>query len=58
MSNLEHLVENGIKHGAKLISRQLWEQIMKDDPNWPGNENITIDQLWEVCQYVICTYVE
>lgn len=59
MSNLEHLVENGLDRLMNdFSSREEWIQTMRDDPNWAGNENITIDQLWEICQYVICTYVE
>lgn len=59
MSNLEHLVENGLDRLMNdFPSREEWIQTMRDDPNWAGNENITIDQLWEICQYVICTYVE
>jgi len=52
MSNLEHLVENGlslIEHGTKY---EEWREKMDEDINWIGNENITINDLWEICQYV------
>ena len=30
---------------------------MKNDVNWQGNENISIEQLWTICQYVIYTWI-
>lgn len=56
MSNLEHLLENGLcllKGGA---SYEKWNERMKMDCNWTGNENITLDNLWEICQYVIYSW--
>ena len=29
---------------------------LQQDVNWEGNENITLDNLWEICQYVIYTW--
>ena len=56
MSNLEHLIENGLVRLEKATSRDEWVKAMIDDPNWQGNNNITLDNLWEICQYVIYTY--
>ena len=56
MSNLEHLIENGLCRLDEGKSYEEWREIMKKDCNWKGNENITIDNLWEICQYVIFTW--
>lgn len=53
MSNLEHLIENGLSCIEKCESYREWRETMQQDCNWEGNENITIDNLWEICQYVI-----
>lgn len=56
MSNLEHLIENGLcllDEGKSYIE---WRELMQQDCNWAGNENITLDNLWEICQYVIFTW--
>ena len=56
MSNLEHLIENGLCRLSEGKSYRDWREIMQQDCNWEGNENITIDNLWEICQYVIFTW--
>lgn len=56
MSNLEHLIENGLCRLDEGKSYEEWHEIMKKDCNWQGNENITLDNLWEICQYVIFTW--
>ena len=56
MSNLEHLIENGLCLLSEGKSYKDWRGIMQEDCNWEGNENITIDNLWEICQYVIFTW--
>ena len=53
MSNLEHLIENGLCLLDEGKSYKEWHEFMQQDSNWDGNENITLDTLWEVCQYVI-----
>jgi len=58
LSNLEHLIENGLCCLEKGVSKEEWEEQMHDDCNWKGNENITIKNLWEICQYVIYTWCE
>lgn len=58
MSNLEHLVENGLVSLEKGMSYEEWMERMKKDCNWRGNENITIKNLWEICQYVFCVWCE
>ena len=55
MSNLEHLVENGIL-AMEAYNPNEWYQHMQKDLNWSGNEHITIDDLWTICQYVVCSY--
>ena len=54
MSNLEHLIENGLCRLQESKSYAEWREIMQQDVNWDGNEElyITIDTLWEICQYV------
>lgn len=58
MSNLEHLVENGLCRLSEGKSYTEWCEIMQQDVNWDGNEElfITVDTLWEICQYVIFTW--
>lgn len=58
MSNLEHLIENGLCRLQDGKSYAEWREIMQHDVNWDGNEEmfITVDTLWEICQYVICTW--
>ena len=58
MSNLEHLIENGLCRLDEGKSYREWREIMQEDVNWEGNENITLDNLWEICQYVIYTWQE
>lgn len=52
MSNLEHLVENGLSLLERGTKYKEWREKMDEDINWIGNENITINDLWEICQYV------
>ncbi len=56
MSNLEHLIENGLCRLEEGKSHKEWQEIMQRDRNWEGNENITMDNLWEICHYVIFTW--
>lgn len=58
MSNLEHLIENGLCRLQECNSYTEWCEIMQQDVNWNGNEElfITVDTLWEICQYVIYTW--
>ena len=56
MSNLEHLIENGLCNLDDGMSYEKWRETMQKDRNWQGNENITLDNLWKICQYVIYTW--
>ena len=56
MSNLEHLIENGLCCLDEGTSYREWLEIMQKDCNWKGNENITLDNLWEICQCIIFTW--
>lgn len=42
MSNLEHLIENGLCRLEEGKSYREWREIMQQDCNWEGNENIGI----------------
>ena len=57
MSNLEHLIENGLSALKRGVSYEKWLKTMKNDVNWQGNENISIEQLWTICQYVTYTWI-
>ena len=56
MSNLEHLVENGLYCLEERKNYEDWYQRMLDDCNWSPHVGLTIDDLWEICQYVIYRY--
>lgn len=56
MSNLERLIEHGLHRLEVGLSYKEWCEIMQNDCNWEGNENITLDNLLEICQYILCTW--
>ena len=58
MSNLEHLIENGIKllEGNQDMDVNEWFKVMDQDRNWLGQENIYITDLWTICQYIVYQY--
>ena len=53
MTNLEHLLENGLRLMGQVGSPEEWFVKMDTDPNWKGNENIALSDLWTICQYVV-----
>lgn len=58
MSNLEHLVENGLTLLEKGVDYEEWRQKMCKDINWKDcNGNLSLDDLWGICQYVYYTYM-
>ena len=57
MSNIEHLVENGLTRLEKKLSYQQWMEETKQDVNWNEHVNMTIEELWEICQYIICVWI-
>ena len=57
MSNLEHLIENSLIALEHYRNYNEWYEYMQKDVNWQGNEHISIDDLWTICQYVVYTYV-
>ena len=57
MSNLEHLIENGLHAMEHYDNSNEWYEYMRTDMNWMGNEHISIDELWTICQYIIYTYM-
>ncbi len=57
MSNLEHLLENALLLFERDdMTPEEWRERMRDDCNWKGNENITLENLQDICAYVICTW--
>ena len=58
MSNLKHLIENGLCLIQEGKSYREWCGIMQQDVYWDenGEEMLTVDILWEICQYVIYTW--
>ena len=55
MSNLEHLIENGLIAMEHCGGYDNWHDHIKDDPNW-DNVLVNIEDLWIICQYVIYTW--
>ena len=55
MSNLEHLIENGLVAIERCDGYDDWHDHIKDDPNW-DNVWVSIEDLWTICQYVIYTW--
>ena len=56
MSNIQHLIENGLGNYGKMSAEE-WEEKMLQDPNWQPWIAITIDELYEICSYVENTHV-
>lgn len=56
MSNIQHLIENGLGNYGKMSAEE-WEEKMLQDPNWQPWIAITIDELYEICNYVKNTHV-
>jgi len=56
MSNLEHLIENSLNALERYDSYDKWYECVEKDINWQGNEHISIDDLWTICQYIVYTY--
>ena len=55
MTNIEHLVENGLNLIDKEEPNQ-WRAKMQKDVNFKES-NISINALWEICQYKRYTYL-
>lgn len=55
MSNLEHLIENGLIMMARCNGYDDWHSHIADDTNWDGVW-VSIEDLWTICQYVIYTW--
>lgn len=53
MSNLEHLIENGLCVAEKCLGYNDWYTSMKDDTNWTHISWLSAEDLWTICQYVI-----
>ena len=56
MSNIEHLIENGLSNYGKMSAEE-WKEKMLQDSNWQPWIAITIDELYEICYYVENTHV-
>lgn len=57
MSNLEHLVENGLVALENGCSHEDWIKEIENDLNWNDCLRLTIDDLWEICQYVYFDWI-
>lgn len=57
MSNLEHLIENGLITMTRCNGYDDWHSHIADDPNWDG-VLVNIEDLWTICQYVIYTWCQ
>lgn len=56
MSNLEHLIENTLvtMEDDKLCPEDIRKRI-QDDINFPST-SLSVDDVWEICQYVKYTW--
>lgn len=52
MTNIEHLVENGLSLLEENISYSEWRDTMFDDINWNPEISMTLSELWIICQYI------
>lgn len=58
MSNLERLIENSLSLLENHTDYQHWKWAMREDVNWENcDSHISLDDLWDICQYVLYTYV-
>ncbi len=57
MSNIEHLVENGVSH---IQSGKGKDEFLSEDYNKEMLKYVstTKDELWEICQYIVYTLIE
>ena len=56
MSNLEHLIENTMQAIDEGLEVDEIKCRIKDDVNFK-NVNISVDDIWEICQYFRYTYL-
>ena len=56
MSNLEHLIENGLVAMVDCDGWNDWYARMKDDTNWRVISGLSEEDLWTICQYVIYSW--
>lgn len=52
MTNIEHLVENGLSLLEEDIPYSEWRDTMFDDINWNPEISMTLSELWVICQYI------
>lgn len=52
MTNIEHLVENGLSLLEENISYLEWRDMMFDDVNWSPEIGMTLSELWAICEYI------
>lgn len=52
MTNIEHLVENGLSLLEEDIPYSEWRDTMFDDINWNPEISMTLSELWIICQYI------
>lgn len=54
MTNIEHLIENGL-YCIKDNNYDKWMKKMEQDINWQPHIKMSIDELWQICQYIHCS---
>lgn len=57
MTNLEHIIENTLDAFSEGYTAEQIMGFIKTDMNLP-EQPLTVDQIYEICQYVWCTYLD
>lgn len=57
MTNFEHIIENTLDAFSEGYTPEQIESFIKSDVNFP-EQPLTVEQIFEICQYVWCTYLD
>lgn len=57
MTNLEHIIENTLDAFSEGYNAEQITGFIKTDMNLP-EQPLTVEQIYEICQYVWCTYLD
>lgn len=57
MTNLEHIIENTLDAFSEGYNAEQIMGFIKTDMNLP-EQPLTVEQIYEICQYVWCTYLD
>ena len=52
MSNLEHLLEDGLKLLETKKTYEEWFSVMEENQYWTERIGTRPDELWTICQYI------